>query len=48
MDGSEIISDVEFDYVFIAVKDQKVQEQIKDWLLDEGVKLEKIHFYGKV
>lgn len=44
----DIISDVGFDYVFVAVKDQEVQDQIRDWLLDKGVKLKKIHFYGEV
>ena len=48
VDSPEIISDVGFDYVFIAVKDQKMQTQIKDWLLGKGVQFKKIHFYGEV
>ena len=38
----EIITDVEFDYVFLAVKDPVVQEQIKGWLSEKGVCLEQI------
>ncbi len=41
----EIISTLEFDYVFLAIKDSEVQKQIKGWLLKKGVCSEQIRCY---
>lgn len=42
----EIVKTLKFDYVFIAIKDSKIQKNIKIWLIKQGVKLEQIRFYG--
>lgn len=43
----EIILSLKYDYIFLAVKDSKSQEEIKKWLLREGVKAEQIICYGQ-
>ncbi len=42
IDSPEKIKDVEFDYLLIAVKSQKVAEEIKDELINETIPKEKI------
>lgn len=41
----EIIARKEFDYVFIAVKNKEAQEEIRRWLLEQGVNERKIRGY---
>lgn len=43
----EIISVLKFDYIFLAVKDNKAQEEITGWLLKEGVRPDKIIYFGQ-
>lgn len=42
----EIITNKEFDHVFLAVKDPAVQELVKEWLSEKGVCPEQVRCYG--
>lgn len=43
----EIISTLKFDYVFLAIKDDKAQQQIREWLIEQGVEHNQIRYYGQ-
>ncbi|MCI8598700.1 MAG: glycosyltransferase family 2 protein [Lachnospiraceae bacterium] len=46
VENPDRISQIQFDYIFIAVMSRKAQEEIARWLLSKGVRTEQIKYYG--
>lgn len=43
----EVISTLKYDYIFLAVKDEQLQREIKEWLSRKGVRPDQIRCYGQ-